>query len=81
MQYKYKGSDIEDNYYHPTLRLYTDGTLYNDIKSKFLLKEQLDVDDPQTFGEKNMCDILLVDESHEHNTYMDMILTLLKFSV
>jgi hypothetical protein len=81
IQYKYKDHDIEDNYYHPTLRLYTDGTLYNDIRTKYLLKEQIDPDNLYTFTEKNMCDILLVDESHEHNTYMDMILTLTKFSI
>lgn len=81
IQYKYKDHDVEDNYYHPTLRLYTDGTLYNDVKTKYLLKEQLDQDDIYSFGKKNICDILLVDESHEHNTYMDMILTLVRFSI
>ena len=81
VQYKYKDHDIEDNYYHPTIRLYTDGTLYNDIKTKYLLKDQLESDEPYQFKDKNSCNILIVDESHEHNVNMDMILTLSKFSV
>jgi hypothetical protein len=33
------------------------------------------------FTEKNSFDVLLIDESHEHNPYMDMILTLSKFAL
>jgi len=35
--------------------------------------------DEPTFN--NLFDIILVDESHEHNTFMDMILTLTRFSI
>ena len=34
--------------------------------------------DKITMSRKNMCDIVVVDESHEHNKNMDMILTLMK---
>ena len=33
------------------------------------------------FSPGNMFDVILIDEAHEHNTYMDMILTLSKFAI
>jgi len=76
IQYKYQGSDlVNDEYYHPCLRLYTDGFLYNLIKSSYLFKKN----GKKNFISKNICDVILVDEAHEHNKYMDMILTISKF--
>jgi len=79
VQYKYKGDGNIDNNYHPTLRFYTDGYLYNDIKQKYLFKDYIIKDNKLEYNEKNICDILLIDEAHEHNVYMDMMLTLAKY--
>jgi len=88
LQFKYSGESIADDLYHPTLRLLTDGYLYSVMKNDYVLKKK-GVEDTNkqddtkinTFTEKNSFDVLLIDESHEHNPYMDMILTLCKFAV
>jgi len=48
------------------------------MRNNYLFKKK-DYDDE--FSNKNEIDILLVDEAHEHNTYMDLILTLSKFAI
>ena len=86
IQIQYKGhKDIIDSYFHPSLTFYTDGSLYNEIIKNYIFKVPLkSIDSPTNFCEKydskNIFDVLLIDESHEHNKYMDMILTVSKFS-
>lgn len=69
------------------LRIVTDGTLYEEMKkSPFmtrLLPDQAAVDAngkkiewAQLYSTGNKYDIIIVDEAHEHNPNMDMILTL-----
>lgn len=65
-----------------TLKVVTDGTMYQMIKGNPLCKSAWK--NPQT-GEinykiDNMYDILMVDEAHEHNKNMDMVLTLSRYS-
>ena len=72
IQFRHSTSEILDDNYHPCLRLYTDGTLYNIIKNNYLFKKN----NYDTILKTNLFDIILVDEAHEHNTYMDLILTL-----
>lgn len=86
LQIKYQGKNISDDLYHPTLRLLTDGTLYQLIKNNYIFKNRKieeskkdKVSEP--FTSNNSFDILLVDESHEHNPYIDMIMTLCKFAL
>lgn len=69
--------EIIDDNYHPCLRFYTDGSFYSTLQNNYLLKHNDGDGNPQT---NNLCDILLVDEAHEHNTYMDLILTLGKYA-
>jgi energy-coupling factor transporter ATP-binding protein EcfA2 len=38
IQYKYSDEELTDDFYHPCLRLYTDGSLYQIIKSKSMSK-------------------------------------------
>jgi hypothetical protein len=78
-QFKYKDDELTDDLYHPTLRLMTDGLLYSTIKNNYIFKKNNS--DGNTFLKSNLFDVLLVDESHEHNPYMDMILTLCKFAL
>jgi hypothetical protein len=82
IQFKHGDQSLGDELYHPCLRLYTDGSLYNTIKENYFFKKTIETNksdaNPQ-FLSTNLFDIVLVDEAHEHNTYMDMILTLSKF--
>ena len=74
---------ISDDYYHPTLCLITDGSLYNEVNKSFIFKKESPIGKDKIttmFTSKNILDVILVDEAHEHNTYMDMILTLAKFA-
>jgi hypothetical protein len=82
IQYKHKKGTLTDDLYHPYLRLYTDGSLYNIIKQNYLFKKTKptysnQIPEPT---ESNIFDIILVDEAHEHNTNMDLILTLSKYA-
>jgi hypothetical protein len=88
LQFKYSDASIADDLYHPTLRLLTDGYLYSVMKNDYILKkkgvEDTNKEDNKivtSFTEKNSFDVLLIDESHEHNPYMDMILTMCKFAM
>lgn len=88
LQFKYSEGEIVDNLYHPTLRLMTDGYLYSVMKNDYIFKKtQIEsksshsANSNSNFTSVNSFDVLLIDESHEHNPYMDMILTLSKFSL
>jgi hypothetical protein len=81
---------IVDDYYHPCLRLLTDGKLYNTIQNNCILKYKNNkynnkynnkTNNKEMFIKKNLFDVILVDEAHEHNVFMDMILTLCKFGI
>jgi hypothetical protein len=50
-----------------TLQIMTDGSLIQELKDPLL-----------KIGTKNKYDIVIVDESHEHNKNMDLILTIMK---
>jgi len=70
VQYKTAKDYAYDNEYHMKLLIITDGSFFNDIVNNFILRSE----------KNNICDLLLVDEHHEHNTYMDMIMTLFRTS-
>jgi hypothetical protein len=75
IQFQHAAENTVDNYYHPTLRFITDGALYQQVKDKYLFKVDIDK------SYKNLFDIILIDEAHEHNTYMDLILTMARNSI
>lgn len=68
-------SDVESY-----LKIITDGTLYEILKKNPILKRKISVDSPE-YTDVNIYDIIMIDESHEHNTNMDMILTIANYSV
>ena len=70
ISYHYQLEDTSDNYYHPSLTFLTDGILILNVKNNYMYKNK--------FSDKNVSDMVIVDESHEHNPNMDMILTLIK---
>lgn len=82
IQYKHMKGTLTDDLYHPYLRMYTDGSLYNIIKQNYLFKKIIPQYSESTpkFSSTNLFDIILIDEAHEHNTNMDLILTLSKFA-
>jgi len=73
IQYEYKGDSHTDKQSHLTLDIVTDGKLETKIRANKLLKRGTSTD--------NLYDIVIVDEAHEHNKNMDMILTLMKYAL
>ena len=83
VQMKYsEDSHIKDNCPHLILKILTDGTLYEELQNNPMMKEQIYnvANEDFIYGYKNKYDIIILDESHEHNTNMDMILTLIRQS-
>lgn len=87
IQYKYEKDTHIDDDQEFFLRIVTDGTLLNEIKNSPLLKKVKDEKRndinkyTKLYSTKNLYDIVIVDESHEHNTNMDMILTMVRTSI
>jgi hypothetical protein len=81
IQYKHSKKNITDDKYHLTLRLLTDGTLLQIVMDNMLLKKSTIGKLEIGISPANMIDMILVDEAHEHNPNMDMILTFIKFGV
>lgn len=78
VQYKYSADKHTiPNSNHLTLTLLTDGTLLSTITENPILKEK---NINKIYSTGNVCDVIIVDEAHEHNTNMDIILTLARQS-
>ncbi len=69
---------------HLTLKLLTDGTLLEEIIKNPFLKEEIPTNinnkKDVKYSNTNKYDIIIIDEAHEHNTNMDLILTLARHS-
>lgn len=88
VQYKHKKKNHMDKGQTSFLRFVTDGTLLEEMKqSPFLTKskpkEIFDKNNEKIswineYSTGNKYDIIIVDEAHEHNTNMDLILTLMQ---
>lgn len=80
--YRYQGAQhtTKASDKHLTLKVVTDGTLLEEIKGNPVMKatkpgktnNATDI----IFTEKNLYDVMIVDEAHEHNPNMDMIISL-----
>ena len=83
IQYKYqKGKHEYINTNHLQLKMVTDGSLFQELFSNPMLKETFSIYDKNTntkkidkYTLKNLYDIFIIDEAHEHNVNMDLILT------
>ena len=73
VQYKYNGGE-HTNSQNAYLKIVTDGTLFEEIKQNAFLSYRVD----NQYRSGNIYDNIVVDEAHEHNTNMDMILTLMR---
>jgi hypothetical protein len=83
VQFKYQNDNhTKQSCPHLTLKISTDGTLFEEIVKNPLIKEQVYSKDKKSFiyGGKNKYDIIIIDESHEHNINMDLLITLLRNS-
>ncbi len=84
IQYKHnKDSHIKTRTNHLTLKMVTDGTLLEESITSPLLKNRImgkyeENEQSYFYDTENMYDIVIVDEAHEHNTNMDLILSLMR---
>jgi hypothetical protein len=86
IQYKHMKDNHTKKYSnHLTLKMVTDGTLLEELLKNPTLKKLYKLEfDEKTNDQKvvldieNMYDVVMVDEAHEHNTNMDLILTLMR---
>ncbi len=83
VQFKHqKNNHVKKSCPYLTLKISTDGTLFEEIVKNPLIKNQVYEKDKKSFiySEKNKYDIIIIDESHEHNINMDLLITLLRNS-
>lgn len=84
LQYKHnKGQHTKELCSHLTLRMVTDGTLLEELITNPLLKHTFkksikNVKEKDGYGYVNKYDVVIIDEAHEHNANMDLILTLMR---
>ena len=81
VQYKHqKDNHIKNNCNHLTLRMVTDGTLLEELTTNPFMKANVRTTNDINYilGTHNIYDVVMVDEAHEHNTNMDVILTLMR---
>ena len=77
VQYKHsEDQHINNNIYHGFIKITTDGTLYEELKSNIVMKYIIN----DKYINKNIYDIIMIDESHEHGTNMDLIITLARYT-
>jgi hypothetical protein len=60
------------------LRIMTDGALLENIKTNITLYQNYKIGKEKIIINKNLYDVIIVDEAHEHNKNMDLILTIVK---
>jgi len=76
VQMHYKGDTHIENSDHLSLKYITDGTLVQEIKDLHpLFKRKKNNGDPE---DRNLYDIVIIDEAHEHGKNMDVLLTMLR---
>lgn len=81
IQYAHSESKhIKQNIQHLSLKFLTDGILLNELINNPTLKSQIKLDNNFIYSNNNIYDIIIIDEAHEHNTNMDLILTLARQS-
>lgn len=83
IQYEYK--DKQESHIRNThdlmLKFCTDGILFKQVQNNPLMLQTFKKGLYSIISNKNIYDIIMIDESHTHNLNMDLILTLMKYSV
>lgn len=80
IQYKHQMAKHESNEKHPVLKVMTDGSLWITLFKNIMMKTSRVENSENILTKHNIFDVIMIDEAHEHNTNMDMILTLAKYS-
>jgi hypothetical protein len=81
VQYKHsEDQHINNNIYYGFIKISTDGTLFEELKSNLMMKKKIKIKNEYKYINENIYDIIMVDESHEHGTNMDLILTLSRYT-
>lgn len=80
VQYSHKEGKHAKSGEHLILQIVTDGYLLKLLQSP-LLKDEVYEGDIGVLLPSNMYDIVIVDESHEHNVNMDIILTKMRYAL
>ena len=78
LQFKHKDDKHIKNTAHLSLKFITDGSIAMEIMNPILKKEIVSKIPKRPYFTNNLYDIVIVDEAHEHNANMDIILTLMK---
>ncbi len=83
VQYKYqKDKHARDQMFGLKLQIMTDGILDAKLNNNLLKNkpsdENKDIEETK-FGMNNIYDIIMIDEAHEHDVYMDLILTKIRY--
>lgn len=78
VQYKYKEKSHESKIHRGlSLKIVTDAILEQQLRNPVLKRMYGDIE--KKFTPENIYDIVMVDEAHEHNINMDLILTKMKY--
>ena len=78
IQYKYSGDSHKNKFSNFFIRYVTDGTLLADLKKSITLKKSIQEKNGDKYLISNIYDCIIIDEAHEHNANMDIILTLMR---
>jgi hypothetical protein len=79
VQMEYKERKHTQKVQHLVLKYLIDATLINQLTNvSILLKQTKKVKDKISLQKDNLYDVLIIDESHEHNVNMDLLLTILR---
>ena len=78
IQFKHSGSGNKfvKNGHFPKIRFVTDGSVLLDMKNPFLRTVRVNKQKNNVFTKRDIYHVVLVDEAHEHNANMDMILSM-----
>lgn len=80
VQFRHKNTNYTRDVDHLSLKFITDGSLLQEIQYPLLKNTWIGSStDKINYSQYNQYDIVIVDEAHEHNKNMDLILTLMKF--
>jgi hypothetical protein len=74
VQMKHRGKSHVKKTDHLSLKYITDGSLIQELRDP-LLKEK---SGGGAYTTTNLYDVIIIDEAHEHNKYMDLLLTMLR---
>ncbi|ADO67151.1 putative RNA helicase [Cafeteria roenbergensis virus] len=79
LQFKYQQDKHVKNDHTLKLTMATDGTLLNEVSNSLLLKKKILINNKKTkILRNNIYEAVMIDEAHEHNPNMDLILSLMK---